>query len=214
MTLPCETLSPGFTATDAIVPAADAGTSIDAFSLSSTASGASLTIVCPGWTSTSTTGTSLKSPMSGTTRSIVVPPPLPLESGGAGAGEAAGFALLAAVVPPFAAIVSRTVPCETLSPTRTLTSLTVPDAVDGTSIDALSLSRTTSGASLVIVCPGLTSTSTTGTSLKSPMSGTLTSIVWLTARFSHGDGVGLVWIDGVLLQRFAYGRRRHAAVVR
>src|SRR2546429_553833 len=74
-------------------------------------------------------------------------------------------------------------PSLTLSPTLTLTSLTVPAAGDGTSIVALSDSRVTTGVSVLIVSPGLTSTSMTGTSLKSPMSGTstLTIVAMLVA---------------------------------
>ena len=69
------------------------------------------------------------------------------------------------------------VPSLTLSPTLTFNSLTVPSTGDGTSIVALSDSSVTSDASFATGSPGFTSTSMTGTSLKSPMSGTLTSIV-------------------------------------
>jgi hypothetical protein len=62
-----------------------------------------------------------------------------------------------------------------LSPTLTLTSFTVPAAGEGTSIVALSDSSVSSGSSGFTLSPGLTSTSITGTSLKSPMSGTLIS---------------------------------------
>ena len=54
---------------------------------------------------------------------------------------------------------------------------TVPAAGAGTSIVALSDSSVTSESSAFTASPGLTKTSITGTSLKSPMSGTLTSIV-------------------------------------
>src|SRR5689334_7867977 len=67
------------------------------------------------------------------------------------------------------------VPCDTLSPTFTVTAFTTPAAGDGTSIVALSDSSVTSESSALTVSPGLTSTSMTGTSLKSPMSGTFTS---------------------------------------
>src|SRR5215470_6031906 len=73
-----------------------------------------------------------------------------------------------------------TLPSLTLSPTLTLSSLTVPAAGEGTSIVALSDSSVTSESSFFTASPGLTNTSITGTSLKSPMSGTLTSI-WLTS---------------------------------
>jgi hypothetical protein len=64
-----------------------------------------------------------------------------------------------------------------LSPTATFSSLTTPACDDGISIDALSLSTVTRLCSALIVSPGLTSSSMTATSLKSPMSGTLISIV-------------------------------------
>ena len=64
----------------------------------------------------------------------------------------------------------------TVSPTLTLSSFSTPAADDGISIDALSDSTVISDCSSLIVSPGLTSTSITATSLKSPMSGTLTSI--------------------------------------
>ena len=66
--LPLETRSPFFTATDSTTPAADDGTSIVAFSVSSVISGVSSATVSPGLTSTSMTSTSLKSPRSGTSR--------------------------------------------------------------------------------------------------------------------------------------------------
>jgi hypothetical protein len=68
------------------------------------------------------------------------------------------------------------VPSPTLSPSLTRTSLTVPAAGEGTSIVALSDSSVTRESSAFTASPGLTNTSMTGTSLKSPMSGTLTSI--------------------------------------
>jgi hypothetical protein len=57
----------------------------------------------------------------------------------------------------------------------TFTSFTTPAAGEGTSIVALSDSSVTSDVSGFTVSPGFTSTSMTGTSLKSPMSGTFTS---------------------------------------
>jgi pyruvate/2-oxoglutarate dehydrogenase complex dihydrolipoamide acyltransferase (E2) component len=74
-----------------------------------------------------------------------------------------------------------TTPSATLSPSLTLSSRTVPAAGEGTSIVALSDSSVTSGSSALTTSPGLTRTSMTGTSLKSPMSGTLTSIVLMSA---------------------------------
>src|SRR5436190_16598538 len=93
----------------------------------------------------------------------------------AGGGGEAGFAGAAAA--PAASNVRITLPSLTLSPTLTLRSFTVPAAGAGTSIVALSDSSVTSESSAFTASPGLTKTSITGTSLKSPMSGTLTSIV-------------------------------------
>jgi hypothetical protein len=52
----------------------------------------------------------------------------------------------------------------------------MPAVDDGISIDALSDSTVTSDCSAFTVSPGLTSSSMTETSSKSPMSGTFTSI--------------------------------------
>jgi hypothetical protein len=68
-------------------------------------------------------------------------------------------------------------PSLTLSPTFTLTSFTVPAAGDGTSIVALSDSSVMSESSAFTASPGLTKISMIGMSVKSPISGTLTSIV-------------------------------------
>src|SRR4051812_38524300 len=78
--------------------------------------------------------------------------------------------------------VRMTVPSETVSPTDTLSSPTVPAAGDGTSIVALSDSSVMSGSSSATVSPGDTMTSMIGTSAKSPMSGTRTSSGSLTKR--------------------------------
>ena len=67
------------------------------------------------------------------------------------------------------------VPIDTLSPTLATTSATVPATGEGTSIVALSDSSETSDCSALTTSPGFTSTSMTGTSLKSPISGTFTS---------------------------------------
>ncbi len=82
---------------------------------------------------------------------------------------------------PAASSVRIRVPSETVSPTDSFSSRIVPAAGDGTSIVALSDSSVTSGSSSATVSPGLTITSMTGTSAKSPMSGTLTSIVDVAA---------------------------------
>ena len=79
--------------------------------------------------------------------------------------------------------VSISEPSETLSPTFTQLA-DLARRGTGTSIVALSDSRTTSGSSSATSSPAATSTSMMGTSVKSPMSGTLTSA--LTA----GPGAG------------------------
>src|ERR1700681_4704529 len=102
--------------------------------------------------------------------------------GAAGDGVAAGcdgaaapaFTSLAAAA---ASSTAMTEPSLTLSPTFTLTSLTVPADGDGTSIVALSDSSVIRESSAFTLSPGLTKISMTGMSLKSPMSGTLTSTV-------------------------------------
>ncbi|GAA3673491.1 hypothetical protein GCM10022237_36400 [Nocardioides ginsengisoli] len=66
MTLPWLTVSPTFTDSDTMVPSTGEGTSIVALSVSSVMSGSSARTTLPGLTSTSMTGTSAKSPMSGT----------------------------------------------------------------------------------------------------------------------------------------------------
>ena len=66
-------------------------------------------------------------------------------------------------------------PSLTRSPTLTSSRSTVPPDGAGTSMVALSDSRVTRGSSASIASPSFTWTSMIGTSLKSPMSGTLTS---------------------------------------
>ena len=75
----------------------------------------------------------------------------------AGAGFAAGAAALASIS-------AMTVPLLTLSPNFTEIEVIVPAASAGTSIVALSDSRTSNGCSFSIVSPTFTNTSMTGTS--------------------------------------------------
>jgi len=163
--------------------AADDGISIEALSLSTVISDCSFATVSPGFTSTSITSTSLKSPMSGTTTSIGPPEAVAGADAGAGAGAGAGAdfgggALVAAGggaaagAPEAESSTTTGLPCETLSPSFTRSSFTTPADDDGISIDALSLSTVISDCSFATVSPGFTSTSITSTSLKSPMSGT------------------------------------------
>src|SRR5258708_170087 len=104
-------------------------------------------------------------------------PPEYAAAGEVGATEAAaGGAADAAPFTPVANVRMR-LPSETLSPSLTLMSLTTPSTGDGTSIVALSDSSEMSGSSAFTVSPAFTNTSMIGMSLKSPMSGTLTSTV-------------------------------------
>ena len=133
--------------------------------------------VSPAFTSTSITSTSLKSPISGTSTSCT--PPAACAGAAAGAAAEAGAATCAgaaACAAPDASTSSTTVPSATLSPTFTLMFLTTPACELGISIEALSDSTVIRLCSTAMVSPTLTKTSITSTSLKSPISGTLTSI--------------------------------------
>ena len=173
MTVPSDTVSPTWTLSSRTTPPSGAGTSRVALSDSSVISGSSAFTASPGLTSTSMTGTSLKSPMSGTRTSKVSP----CELTGAGGGDTLGTAGAAACVASALSSIRIDVPSDTVSPTWTLISLTVPLVGAGTSMVALSDSSVISGSSAWTLSPGLTSTSMMGTSLKSPMSGTLTAII-------------------------------------
>jgi hypothetical protein len=101
---------------------------------------------------------------------------------GVGAGDA-----LAAAEP--SRMASRS-PMLTTSPILTLSSLSTPAADDGISIEALSDSTVISDCSTLMVSPGLTRTSMTETSLKSPMSGMRTSTGPEAAGAAAGAGAG------------------------
>src|SRR4029077_14360205 len=170
MTAPSLTRSPFLTLSSATVPPNGDGTSIEALSDSSVINGCSALTGSPGFTETSMIGTSLKSPMSGTRTSAT-----PLGAlVGAGGGVTAGFACSALGAGPSSSNDKIGVPWLTLSPIFTARDLTMPAAGEGTSIDALSDSRGMSGASALIRSPTFTAISIIGTSLKSPMSGTVT----------------------------------------
>jgi len=79
------------------------------------------------------------------------------------------------------------VPSETLSPIFTLISRTTPPAGAGMSIVALSDSSVIRLASGSTRSPGFTRISMTATSLKSPMSGMRTSIVWPNSAPRKGE---------------------------
>src|SRR6266404_9390077 len=96
------------------------------------------------------------------------------DAAGVGAASIATATTGSPVAAPVVSV-TITVPSDTLSPTLTLMSFTTPASGAGTSIVALSDSRVISASSAFTVSPGLTMISITGTSLKSPMSGTRTS---------------------------------------
>ena len=106
------------------------------------------------------------------------------EVSGASAASSSSFASassscaeeIGAAGPPASSFAIRA-PIDTLSPTLAMSWVILPAAGDGTSIVALSDSSVTSGCSASTVSPAFTRTSMTGTSLKSPMSGTVMSIV-------------------------------------
>ena len=101
-------------------------------------------------------------------------------------------------------------PSLTRSPILIKTSSTVPAWVAGTSMVALSDSSETRGSSTLTLAPGWTWISMTGTSLKSPMSGTLMSLIASILAFlpmrvfpaaSNRGGVRLLRIDAVAADR-------------
>ena len=175
---PSLTLSPVLTLISRTVPERGAGTSIVALSDSSAISGSSAFTLSPALTKISMTGTSLKSPISGTRTSATPAGALTGDGGALTTGRASACSA------PAPSNCTITVPSLTLSPTFTTTDFTTPSRGDGTSMVALSDSSETRGSSAFTLSPGLTKTSITGTSLKSPMSGTLMSIRPLIALSS------------------------------
>src|SRR4030095_2871879 len=129
--------------------------------------------------------------------------------GGAAVAAAAGFAAPA----PSDSSTTIDAPSLTLSPSLTRTSFTVPAAGEGTSIVALSDSSVTSESSAATASPGLTKTSMTRTSVKSPMSGTLTSIVLMIAAPLYRPWLRLGRVEVVLLHCIRGLRRRQRTFV-
>src|SRR6476620_3811483 len=119
----------------------------------------------------------------------------------------------------------------TRSPIFTKTSLTVPADGEGTSIEALSDSKVINGSSSLTISPGFTEISMMGTSLKSPISGTFTSMMLVkttsldsarrlgrrqfpisrTLLISDQSGVRLVGIDAVFAESVGNKRGRHSS---
>src|SRR5215217_4308899 len=115
-------------------------------------------------------------------------------------------------------------PSLTSSPTDTARRSTTPSAGEGTSMVALSDSRVMSGSSGATVSPAATWTSMTGTPLKSPMSGTLTSMASVvvvmgaprSSRWSAASaegGVQLLGVDAVLPDGVGDLAGRHRALL-
>src|SRR5690606_11565727 len=202
-------------------PGSGAGTSIDAFSVSSVMRLCSASTSSPSATSTSMISTSAKSPRSGTsTGRGCAPAPLPPAALGpaarpapdgsaassgaepeAGCG-AADFAAGACVSTPASSpsTTIRTSPVDTRSPTETLISLTEPAAGDGTSIVAFSVSRLTSGSSGDTRSPTLTRMSVISTSLTSPRSGTEISTANTPASLER-HRIAFIGVDAELPNR-------------
>src|SRR5690606_22250530 len=227
---PADTRSPTFTLSLTTTPGSGAGTSIEAFSVSSVMSPCSASTSSPSATSTSITSTSAKSPSSGTSTgrgcaSAPLPPAPdgfaarseldgPAASSEAAEREPADDAALAAGcgAADFAAGASasapasspsttiRTSPVDTRSPTETLISLTEPAAGDGTSIVAFSVSRLTSGSSGDTRSPTLTRMSVISTSLTSPRSGTEISTANTPASLER-HRIAFIGVDAELPNR-------------
>ena len=124
-------------------------------------------------------------------------------AGGAAAAEGAGAFAAGGAAAAAPAQVASSDPSLTLSPILTLISPMTPASGAGTSRVALSLSKVRSTSSLATVWPGLTWISMIGTSLKSPISGSLISLAIKvrSASFktplidspprSYGEGLGV-----------------------
>src|SRR5919198_777509 len=129
-------------------------------------------------------------------------------------GPAAGAAGAAAPPPSALGAGSRTGGGAPGSPpVLTLSSCTTPPNGAGTSIVALSDSSVTSGSSAATVSPGATITSMIGTSEKSPMSGTRTSLTSAIVASSDRPGRRRVGVEVVALDRLGHRRPLDRAVV-
>src|SRR5262245_26850859 len=219
---PFDTLSPTLIFSSLTTPALGDGIAMGTLSDSSVMSDCSLVTASPGLTRTSMTSTSLKSPMSGTGMVVELPsPPVGRACGGLASCLGSGFAsfLGSGFCSAFACCLGASSfasssrigePFDTLSPILILSSFTTPALGDGISIVALSDSSVISDCSLLTASPGLTSTSMTATSLKSPISGTTT---WVISRLSYHRGIGLLGIDAVLLERLRHLLGLHFALI-
>ncbi len=180
------TLSPVAILISLTVPANGAGTSIEALSPSTVRIDCSASTLSPTLTMISVTSTS-SPPISGTLTSFAV---LAAGAAAGAAGAASSFfssAAAGAAAPPSASKIMISLPVSTLSPVATLISLTTPACGEGTSIEALSPSTTSSDCSTSTVSPTLTRISVTSTSSE-PMSGTLISIAITLLPLMPGVG--------------------------
>ena len=180
-----------------------------AFSVSSTIKLSSCSTSSPSLTLTSITSTPDESPISGimigserlppadgagalfsgagVSSAASLPESLPSESSLESSLESLLESLLESTPPPDSLASSFTIksPSETLSPTFTSTDLTTPASLEGTSIVALSVSRTIKLSSTSISSPTLTNTSITSTPLASPISGIFTSVKFAKGTSSN-----------------------------
>src|SRR6478672_8922196 len=147
ITEPWLTLSPILMPMAVTTPESGAGTSIVALSDSSETIGSSAFTVSPTFTKISMTGTSLKSPMSGTRTSATPTGALVADGAALTLGLTASAGAGAAAAPPSALNVMMTLPWLTLSPRFTAMDSITPPRGAGTSIVALSDSSETSGSS-------------------------------------------------------------------
>ena len=165
---PVVTLSPVATLISFRVPAHGAGTSIEALSPSTVRRDCSSSMPSPTATMISVTSTS-SPPISGTWTSFSS------DDAGAAAGASATAAGATSAAPSSESNTMISEPVDTLSPSTTLISLTIPAADAGTSIEALSPSTVIRDCSSSTLSPTLTRISVTSTS-SAPISGTLISI--------------------------------------
>ena len=193
ITSPSFTLSPTFTANDTSCPESGAGTSMVALSLSKTNKLSSASMLSPILALSSITSTSPAPPKSGTFISTFIGSLLLAPAVGASMTlDVSGLTTLSSgssfedssvdseACSEFDSNVTTNVPDDTLSPTDTSISAILPAMGAGTSMVALSLSKTMISCSASMVSPTFILISITSTSSMPPRSGTVTC-VWLMA---------------------------------
>ena len=152
------------------LPEAGAGISIEALSDSNTMMESPSETSSPTATHTSITSTFSAPPISGTLTGSSA-----AAAAGAGAGAVSTGAASAGAESPAASVSSSNmaVPSETWSPSLIRMLTTLPATGDGTSIEALSDSKTIKESSCATVSPTATHTSITSTFSEPPISGNL-----------------------------------------